>query len=35
MDADVMIVRDRLQRYHMRRQFGSEAALWHPERDEL
>ena len=29
-----MIVRDRLQRYHMRRQFGPEAALWRPDRDE-
>ena len=28
VEADVMIVRDRLQRYHMRRQFGPEAALW-------
>ena len=35
VDADAMIVRDRLQRYHMRRQFGPEAAPWHPERDEL
>ena len=35
VDANVMIVRDRLQRYHMRRQFGPEAAPWHPERDEL
>ena len=26
VEADVMIVRDRLQRYHMRRQFGPEAA---------
>ena len=30
-----MIVRDRLQRYHMRRQFGPEAAPWNPERVEL
>ena len=35
VDAVVMITRDRLQRYHMRRQFGPEAAPWHPERDEL
>ena len=35
VDADVMIVRDRLQRYHMRRQFGPKTAPWHPERDEL
>ena len=35
VDADAMIVRDRLQRYHIRRQFGPEAAPWHPERDEL
>ena len=35
VDADAMIVRDRLQRYHMRRQFGPEAAPWNPERDEL
>ena len=35
VDADAMIVRDRLQRYHMRRQFGPEAAPWHPERDEM
>ena len=34
-DADAMIVRDRLQRYHMQRQFGPEAAPWHPECDEL
>ena len=35
VDAGAMIVRDRLQRYHMRRQFGPEAAPWHPERDEM
>ena len=34
VEADVMIVRDRLQWYHMRRQFGPEAALWRPDRNE-
>ena len=27
VDADATIVRDRLQRYHMQRQFGPDAAL--------
>ena len=34
VEDDVMIVRDWLQRYHMRRQFGPEAAMWRPNRDE-
>ena len=34
VEADVMIVRERLQCYHMRRQFGPEAAPWRPEHDE-
>ena len=34
VEADAMIVRDRLLRYHLRRQFGPEAALWQPDRDE-
>ena len=34
VDVDAMIVRDRLQRYHMRSQFGPGAAQWQPERDE-
>ena len=34
VETDVMIVRDWLQRYHMRRQFGPEAAPWRSEHDE-
>ena len=34
VEANAMIVRDRLLRYYLRRQFGPEAALWQPDRDE-
>ena len=32
--ADATIVRDRLHRCHMQRQFGPEAAPWRPDRNE-
>ena len=34
-DSDAMVLRDRLERYEVRRYFGADAARWDPSQDEF